>query len=246
MGESSSPPRSWRTEPVSLTPLRGTAVTASVLIALACAGQLYLTWLYWDLSAFFERAGADSSRADEAYLDPYRPDGLAEEAQQLAGRTVLAGVLVLLTVLAAGVVYLFWLRAARDNPEVLDSGGQRRDRRWLFWGWIVPGANLVIPFQFVGDIWRASRPPVSTTRMQLVYLWWLAYACALVGSLWLQWGVPDPANATDLANLAAITHESATVATVTTAAECVAGLLAILVVRQITRWQAIQRRVVSD
>jgi len=104
----------------------------------------------------------------------------------------------------------------------------------------------VIPFQFVGDIWRASRPPDSTTRMQLVVLWWLTYAATLVGSLWLRWGVPDPEQAPDLAGLAAITHESADVATVTTAVECVAGLLAILVVHQITRWQAIQRRVVSD
>ena len=56
-------------------------------------------------------------------------DGLVEEARQLAGRTVLAAVLVLLTALAAGVTYLFWLRAARDNAEVLDGDRQRRDRR---------------------------------------------------------------------------------------------------------------------
>jgi len=191
-----------------------------------------------------DRAGTDL--ADEAYHDPYRPDGLVEEVQQLAERTALAAVLVLVTVFVAGVAYLFWLRAARENAEVLDADSQRRDRRWGFWGWIVPGANLVIPFQFVGDIWRASRPADSTTRISLVVLWWLAYAATLIGSLWLQWGVPDPEGAPDLASLAAITHEAADVTTVTTAVECVAGLLAILVVRQITRLQAIQRRVVSD
>jgi hypothetical protein len=246
MRDSSSPSQSWRTEPVVLEPLRGTARTASVLIALACAGQLYLTWLYWDLSAFLDRASADPGLNDGVYLDTDRHDAVLEEAQELAVRTLLAAFLVLLTVLAAGVAYLFWLRAARENAEVLDAAGQRRDRRWLFWGWIVPGANLVIPFQFVGDIWRASRPAGSTTRMQLVVLWWLTYAATLVGSMWLQWGVADPEEATDLVDVAAITHEAANVATVTTAVECVAGLLAILVVRQITRWQAVQRRVVFD
>jgi hypothetical protein len=48
---SSLPSGSWRTVPVSLTPLRGTALTASVLITLVCAGQVYLTLLYGDLAA---------------------------------------------------------------------------------------------------------------------------------------------------------------------------------------------------
>jgi hypothetical protein len=153
---------------------------------------------------------------------------------------------VILTALAAGVAYLFWLRKARDNAEVLDEGGQRRDRRWLFWGWIVPGANLVVPLQFVGDIWRASRPRGNNTGMPLVLLWWAAFLATTAGSLWLQWGVPDPDEATDLAGLVDIVRELATIAAVTTVAECLAGVLAIVVVFRITRWQATPRREATD
>jgi hypothetical protein len=231
-----------------LAPLRATAAATSVLITLACASQLYLTWLYWDLSGFIDRASADPSVTDISRdpSDPYRPDALADEAEGLLGRTVLGVLLVLLVALAAGLAYLFWLHAARENAEVLDADSQRRDRRWTFWGWIVPGANLVIPFQFVGDIWRASRPPDKPRGMLLVVMWWLAVVAAFAGSLWLQWGLPDPEDATDLDELADITHDAANVTTVTAAVECVAGLLAILVVRQITRWQATQRRVVKS
>jgi Domain of unknown function (DUF4328) len=56
-----------------------------------------------------------------------------------------------------GIAFVVWFHRARVNAE--NSGWrQRRARAWTFWGWIVPIVNLWIPFQLMGDIWRAGLP----------------------------------------------------------------------------------------
>jgi Domain of unknown function (DUF4328) len=59
---------------------------------------------------------------------------------------------------ATMIVFVVWFHRARVNAE--RSGWlQRRARAWTFWGWIVPIADLFVPFQLMGDIWRAGLPP---------------------------------------------------------------------------------------
>src|SRR5262249_13088651 len=49
---------------------------------------------------------------------------------------------------------------------------QRRGRRWVVLGWMIPVANFFLPYQVVSDIYRASaRRPV---RVTLVGFWWAA------------------------------------------------------------------------
>ena len=79
---------------------------------------------------------------------------------------------------ATAIVFLIWFRRARINAEHL-GWRQRRARAWTFWGWVIPIANLWIPFQIMGDIWRAGLEPAYRARVAwLPALWWAAWLLA--------------------------------------------------------------------
>lgn len=63
-----------------------------------------------------------------------------------------------LAVTAAG--FVAWAVQAYRNLPAL---GIRERRYWTIWlvvGWVIPGANLLVPKLLVDDIWRASSPSV--------------------------------------------------------------------------------------
>jgi hypothetical protein len=62
-----------------------------------------------------------------------------------------------ITMFGLGVGLIVWLRRARINAEHR-GWRQRRARGWTFWGWVLPVVSLWIPFQIMGDIWRAGIP----------------------------------------------------------------------------------------
>jgi hypothetical protein len=74
-----------------------------------------------------------------------------------------------------GIVFVAWFRRARINAEN-SSWRQRRASGWTFWGWIIPIANLFVPFQLMGDIWRAGLPAARRNKTAwLPTLWWIAF-----------------------------------------------------------------------
>lgn len=76
---------------------------------------------------------------------------------------------------AAVIFFLIWFHRARINAERFDWR-QRRARAWTFWGWIIPVASLWIPFQLMGDIWRAGLPPAQRSRTAwLPASWWVSW-----------------------------------------------------------------------
>lgn len=82
------------------------------------------------------------------------------------------------------ILVLVWLRRARINAERFDWR-QRRARAWIFWGWLIPIGNLWIPFQIVGDIWRAGLPPDERRGIAwLPVLWWVSWL--LAPPLWIR------------------------------------------------------------
>ena len=97
-------------------------------------------------------------------------------------RWVTGGLLVLLAL--TGAAFVAWaVRAYRNLPAL----GIRERRYWTIWlviGWIIPGANLLVPKLVVNDIWRASSPrvPVDGGRgwqhrpvASIVNRWWCSF-----------------------------------------------------------------------
>jgi hypothetical protein len=74
-----------------------------------------------------------------------------------------------------GIVFIVWLWRARINAEGC-GWQQRRARGWAFWGWVIPIVSLWIPFQLLGDIWRAGLPERKRNRTAwLPALWWVGW-----------------------------------------------------------------------
>ena len=73
------------------------------------------------------------------------------------------------------IVFLVWFYRARINAE-RSGWPQRRARGWAFWGWVVPIADLWVPFQVMRDIWRASRPSSRAGGLPwLPAVWWASW-----------------------------------------------------------------------
>lgn len=81
--------------------------------------------------------------------------------------------------LVAVLVLSVWMSRMRDLAEVVWPEGQRRSRAWLFFGWLVPVANLFVLKMFVNDLWAASRPATRRERGHpLLTFWWLSVLAA--------------------------------------------------------------------
>lgn len=72
------------------------------------------------------------------------------------------------------LVLVFWMACMRGVAERVWPEGQRRSRAWLFFGWIVPLANLFVIKMFVNDLWAAAQPAARRVRGHLLLtFWWL-------------------------------------------------------------------------
>ena len=141
------------TGPQPFLPLRGLGNLVVTLLALVIAVVL--------VRMILQAAGAD-----------YWPE---PGDLSLAGLDTLGDGLSFLT----GILFVIWLRRARINAECFMR--QRRARGWAFWGWIIPIVNFWIPFQIIGDIWRAGLPPDQRRRTAwLPVTWWTSW---LLGGL---------------------------------------------------------------
>lgn len=98
-------------------------------------------------------------------------------------RWVTGALLVVLAV--TGAFFVAWaVRAYRNLPSL----GIRERRYWTIWlvvGWLIPGANLLVPKLLVDDIWRASSPSVPIDApgaswqrrpvASIVNRWWCSF-----------------------------------------------------------------------
>lgn len=138
-----------------ILPLRGLATMLTVLLAVvtgAIAARLVVQML-----------SLGSAHWRTAFID-FRLDKVAD-----------------ITIFAVGIVFVVWFRRARVNAESRDWR-QRRARGWAFWGWIVPVVSLWIPFQLMGDIWRAGLPERQRRKTAwLPVLWWASWLLAAFG-----------------------------------------------------------------
>jgi hypothetical protein len=85
-----------------------------------------------------------------------------------------------ITIVLLGILFIVWFRRARINAEHR-GWRQRRALPWALWGWILPVLSLWIPFQIMGDIWRAGLPPSRRRETAwLPALWWTTWLLSWV------------------------------------------------------------------
>ena len=91
---------------------------------------------------------------------------------------------LLVVLVATGVAFIAWAVRAYRNLPALGIEDRRYWTIWLVIGWLIPGANLLVPKLLVDDLWRASSPnarigggdewqrrPVAS----LVNQWWCSF-----------------------------------------------------------------------
>jgi hypothetical protein len=84
-------------------------------------------------------------------------------------RQALAGLLQVLVLIAAVIVFIRWFHAAYKNVDVVAWGTRRFGHGWAIGGWFVPFLNLWRPKELINDIHRSGAGPNRTT---LLAFWW--------------------------------------------------------------------------
>lgn len=98
------------------------------------------------------------------------------------GRGCVAGLLGV--VCLTGVVFVYWAVRAYRNLPALAIEDRRYWTIWLIVGWVIPGANLLVPKLLVDDLWRASSPSAGIAGgagwqrrpvASIVNRWWSSF-----------------------------------------------------------------------
>jgi hypothetical protein len=80
-----------------------------------------------------------------------------------------------MTMFGLGIMFVVWFHRARVNAEHR-GWAQRRAPAWTFWAWVLPIANLFVPFQLMGDICRAGLPADRRGKTAwLPAVWWTSF-----------------------------------------------------------------------
>lgn len=101
----------------------------------------------------------------------------AAQLQTFADLDRIAAIGVAVTWPTCAVVFIAWLFLARADVDAFGRHAQSWARPWLFFGWVVPLANLVIPHRIVADLWIGGNPaddddPERTSTSPVDY-WWM-------------------------------------------------------------------------
>lgn len=146
-------------------------------------------------------------------------------------------VLAVMAIVATAIVWLIWHYRAQANLRKLGVDGLRYAPGWVVWWWIIPFANFVKPPQATAETWRASEPAAGAIewrrkRLSPVFVvWWTAWLARVPLASLASTSSPKAGGTVEQLIRQGgfgIASDSATV---------VAALAAIVIVRQITRWQ---------
>lgn len=200
----------------------------SVLTQLALAGMVvssaYGIWVDRQVLAFDE----------EARL---RPDTVSLVDGQRIDSLLMSTLLASAWMLVTGVLFISWLYTAHRSSR-LDHSVMRHDSGWAIGGWFVPVVNFWQPFRVVTDVRRgAAGDPRTEVTLSQVW-WWGLFA----GQYVLSWGAQLRASATAAAypdtpvlGYSGVVVDVARVHQWTSLVTIAAAVLAIVVVRDLTR-----------
>jgi hypothetical protein len=220
-----------------LRPVAGLGVASTILIAITTALGIVSAWSTWNAYFLAER-----------FLDDDPTVGVSDllAADDLVASIVWIRIALLVV---TGVVFLFWLYRARLNSETICEVAHQRSRGWVVGSWICPIVNLWFPYQVVSDVWKASNPDtprqieiLKTERMgslrfvsgsaQLGF-WWACWAASFVIDRVAAKVIYDADDPTKEMFRAVAIAETLVMVLI-----AVSGVLIIMVMRQITRWQS--------
>jgi hypothetical protein len=145
-----------------------------------------------------------------------------------------AGRLQMIALGVTAILFIAWFRRVRFNAGVFAPDLQQRGPGWAVGGWFIPIGNLFIPRGIAANIWAASRQDPYATRKQephtVINIWWIAWLASnllpqIASSQYDSSRTPDAFKAAMTAFIVA------------DLVDIVAALLAILVVRRLTRMQ---------
>lgn len=152
---------------------------------------------------------------------------------------------ILLAIPLAPVLFLRWFYLAYRNLEQAGLRGLRYSPGSIIWAFLIPGFNVLRPYQIMQELWRASRAltdaesggharaPVGSLfvgdfthlpKSNLVRAWWLLFVSA---SVWMASAAEGSINV-----FLSVAGDLSVV---------LAGILAIAVIRNVTRFQQMAR-----
>jgi hypothetical protein len=88
--------------------------------------------------------------------------------------------------LLAGIAWLLWQYRAQSNLRALGSQDLQFTPGWAVGWWLIPFANVVMPYRSTSELWKASSPTAGAVdwkagpRTILLPLWWTAWLGRLV------------------------------------------------------------------
>ncbi|WP_328448992.1 DUF4328 domain-containing protein [Streptomyces sp. NBC_00386] len=207
----------WLRSPVAL----GRATAA--LLGLVIAADLFGVWADYNVydvtsTATIALAGGESLAS------------LVRRADQADALNAAAGYAQTAALVVAAAVYLVWFLRVRVNAEVFNPFGHTHSRAWAGWGWFVPFVNLVRPRRVMAEIWDASRPAGTRSRLGLVNAWWTFWLIGLLVGRFTT-------TAARKAETAQQIQDAAFQLMIADGLDIVAAVLAIAVVLKLTRMQ---------
>jgi hypothetical protein len=109
--------------------------------------------------------------------------------------------LLALSLVATGIVFLFWVHRAYKNLLSLNAGNLPSSPAFAVWSFIIPLANLVLPLLRMREIWQAGGPEGVNSRFTgvdwktvavplVLPFWWVAFLVSTIGRYILQMSKP--------------------------------------------------------
>jgi hypothetical protein len=163
---------------------------------------------------------------------------ILQRAQDADDFVSAASSVFVLTQLVIVVLFIVWMFRAAKNNEALGRTGARFGPGWSIGSWFIPLANLVIPVLIVQDLWRGSNAGTrrgdvgwrAASGSALVGWWWAAWIVSIARFTYSGSGLHGRRSLDDI-------ETSNTVALAGVVALGVAAVLAVLVVRALSRRQ---------
>ena len=167
----------------------------------------------------------------------YDQGALTALAEQNDNRQrVVAGVYAV-AIIASIVLFCFWIPRVSRNVRALGAKGMKISPRWAVGWYLIPIANLFMPYRAMKEIWRASKAPMAweTVKRGAILPWWwgLFLVSGMLGNMEFRLEM----GATTLPQLTFSTQ----VSILSDIVYSIASLAAIALVREIRNMQATAR-----